>query len=80
MAGLMSADLQKKFRGRLGQLTLTLCGNCEAVQRVHERIWPSFTLSEDDWKVLPAWSDSAPTPNGEKFTRRSREEKDGQLK
>ncbi|KAI6364786.1 hypothetical protein MCOR25_005581 [Pyricularia grisea] len=76
VAGLMSGDLQKKFRGRLEQLTITLCGNWEAVQRVHERIRPSFALSEDDWKVLPVWSDSAPIPNG--ASQRSREDKDGQ--
>lgn len=75
VAGLMSGDLQKKFRGRLGQFTITLCGNWEAVQKVYEKIRPSFTLSEDDWKVLPVWLDLTPIPNG--APRRSKRDKDG---
>lgn len=31
VAGLMSGDLQKKFSGRFGQFTITLCGNWETV-------------------------------------------------
>lgn len=69
----MSGNLQKKFNGRFGQFTITLCGNWEIVQKVYEKIRPSFALSENNWKILPVWSNLVPIPNN--TPRRSREDK-----
>jgi hypothetical protein len=55
VSGLVPADEHETFKSQLTQLTSGLCVKWQHVQRLQERVEPSFTLDAlDGWKPLPA--------------------------
>ena len=61
IAGWVPEDRLDTFKTRLGHLTGVLCGHWERVQKIHEKVVPSFDFEDpEDWQTLP-WKDSGST-------------------
>lgn len=69
LSGWVPADEHATFKSRLGHITRDLCVNWQRVQKLHERVEPSFVFETlDDWKPLPTLLDPLPSSNGVEVT------------